>query len=35
MLESCICPIRKSVAGVSHLSMEVVSSGQNWSVLSY
>ena len=35
MLVSCICPIRKSVARVSHLSMEVVSSGQYWSGLSY
>ena len=35
MLVSCICPIRKSVARVSHLSMEVVSSGQYWRGLSY
>ena len=35
MLVSCICPIRKSVARVSHLSMEVVSPGQYWSGLSY
>ena len=27
--------LRKSVARVSHLSMEVVSSGQYWSGLSY
>ena len=35
MLVSCICPIRKSVAGVSHLSMEVVSLGQYWVISNY
>ena len=35
MLVSCICPIRKSVARVSHLSMEVVSLGQYWVISNY
>ena len=35
MLVSCICPIRKSVARVSHLSMEVVSWGQYWVISNY